>query len=290
MPFTALKGKAKRLHAEGRLIVRRVRRLNAETVEGQATLFDTWRHHAVFVTSPYVMLQAEAQHRQHAVHEQVNADAKSAALAHLPSSSFQANAAWATLWAITHNLTHTAGVLASSFHARATTATIRAHLISIPAKIASSAHRIIPHMPTHWPRQNDFHALQAAVRPASGPGGWRGEWNGGTGGGPGKGAVRAGVISSPPGSRSAPAASAARTCLCTACNCLTCPWVNERTNVPSVDGARTPVKTRSIAPRRNRFRSSMLSAPATMPASTLDNQVHGELKRLIEHHCSLLKT
>jgi hypothetical protein len=93
MPFTAFKGKPKRLQAHGRLIVRRVRRLNPNTGQGQSTLFDTWRHHAVFVTSGYEMLQAEAQHRQHAVHEQVSADAKSAALAHLPSSSFQANAA-----------------------------------------------------------------------------------------------------------------------------------------------------------------------------------------------------
>ncbi len=163
MPFTAFKTKAKRWHAHGRLIVRRVRRLNPKTVEGQTTLFDTWRYHAVFVTSGYEMLQAEAQHRQHAVHEQVNADAKSSALAHLPSSSFQANAAWATLWAIAHNLTHTAGVLASTFHARATTATIRAHLISIPTRIASTARKITAHMPTNWPWQNDFHDLQTAV-------------------------------------------------------------------------------------------------------------------------------
>jgi hypothetical protein len=163
MPFTAFAGKAKRLRAPGRLIVRRVRRLNPETTDGQCELFDSWRHHAVFVTSPYVMWQAEAQHRQHAVHEQVNADAKASALAHLPSASFQANAAWATLWAIAHNLTHTIGVLASAFHARATTATIRAHLIAIPTRIASKARRITPHMPDNWPWRNDFHQLQAAV-------------------------------------------------------------------------------------------------------------------------------
>jgi hypothetical protein len=163
MPFTAFTGKAKRLHAQGRLIVRRVRRLNPKTAEGQQSLFDTWRHHAVFVTSPYVMLQAETQHRRHAIHEQVNADAKASALAHLPSGSFQANAAWATLWAIAHNLTHTAGVLASTFHARATTATIRAHLIAIPTRISSSARKITSHMPTEWPWQNAFHELEVAV-------------------------------------------------------------------------------------------------------------------------------
>jgi hypothetical protein len=41
------------------------------------------------------------------------------------------SAAWAALWAIAHNLTRAAGVLVGIFHARATTTTIRAHLINI---------------------------------------------------------------------------------------------------------------------------------------------------------------
>jgi hypothetical protein len=54
-----------------------------------------WRHHAVFTTSRYEMLQAEGQHRDHAIVEQVIADAtaSASALAHLPSGSFNANAA-----------------------------------------------------------------------------------------------------------------------------------------------------------------------------------------------------
>ena len=103
----------------GRLIVRRVKRLNPRAAPGQDGLFDTWRHHAVFVTSRFQMLQAEAQHRGHAIVEQVIADAAGSALAHLPSGSFQANAAWAVFWAIAHNLTRAAGVLASAFQRRA---------------------------------------------------------------------------------------------------------------------------------------------------------------------------
>ena len=114
----------------GRLIVRRVKRLNRP---GQDELFTTWRHHAVFVTSPFETLQAEGQHRDHAIIEQTIADAAASALAHLPSGVFSANAAWAVLWAIAHNLTRAAGTLASITHARATTATIRAHLINVPA-------------------------------------------------------------------------------------------------------------------------------------------------------------
>ena len=55
------------------------------------------------------MLQAELHHRQHAVVEQAIADGKSSALAHLPSGNFQANAAWLTLWAMSHNLLRAAG-------------------------------------------------------------------------------------------------------------------------------------------------------------------------------------
>ena len=49
------------------------------------------------------------------------------------SARFTANGAWLVLAAIAFNLTRAAGALASTFHARATTATIRAQLITIPA-------------------------------------------------------------------------------------------------------------------------------------------------------------
>lgn len=54
----------------------------------------------------------------------------------------------------------------------------------------------------------------------------------------------------------------------TASNCCTCPWVKDRRKVPYVDGARTPANRRLIPPWRNRFRSSIQSAPASIPATT----------------------
>jgi hypothetical protein len=122
-----------------------------------------WRHHAVFITSPFQMLQAEADHRGHAIIEQVIADGKGSALAHLPSSSFSSNAAWATLRAIAHNLTRAAGILAGTFHAKATTATIRAHLVNVPARLARRARRLTLHLPQRWPWQAAFEQLHAAV-------------------------------------------------------------------------------------------------------------------------------
>jgi hypothetical protein len=154
--YTAFTGRRKAERVTARLIVRRVRRLNAEVSAGQGELFTAWRYHPVFTDSPFEMLQAELQHRQHATIEQVIADGKGSALAHLPSGRFQANAAWLTLWAITHNLLRAAGSLAGSFHARATTATLRAHLVNIPARLARSARRPTLHLPDRWPWRHAF--------------------------------------------------------------------------------------------------------------------------------------
>lgn len=66
-----------------------------------------------------------------AVVEQVIADSNASALAHLPSGHFHANAAWLTLWAMAYNLLRATGTLASAFHTKATTATLRGHLIHV---------------------------------------------------------------------------------------------------------------------------------------------------------------
>ncbi len=51
------------------------------------------------------------------------------------------------------NRTRAAGTLASTFHARATTGTIRAQLITVPGRLARSARRLTLHLPTSWPWQ-----------------------------------------------------------------------------------------------------------------------------------------
>ena len=109
--YTAFGSKKKGKAVTARLIVRRVRDLSPAA---QGELFPAWRYHAVFTDSPFTMLQAEAQHRDHAVIEQVFADLTSGPLAHAPSGRFDASAAWLALAAIAHNLTRAAGVLASA--------------------------------------------------------------------------------------------------------------------------------------------------------------------------------
>jgi hypothetical protein len=125
----------------------------------------SWRT-AIFTDSPLPMLAAEADHRRHAIVEQVIADLKTGPLAHLPSGKFMANSAWLALAAIAFNLTRTAGALASRFHARATTATFRAQLINVPARPVRSARRIHLRLPANWPWATDWLDLfTAAVGP-----------------------------------------------------------------------------------------------------------------------------
>jgi hypothetical protein len=162
--YTAFTGRPKAEQATARLIVRRVRDLATPAAVGeQGELFPVWRYHPFFTDNPAPMLQAEREHRHHAVIEQVIADSKAGALAHLPSAHFQANAAWLTLWAMAYNLLRATGALASAFHAKATTATLRAHLVCVPARIARSARRLRLHLPQRWPWQGAWEQLFESV-------------------------------------------------------------------------------------------------------------------------------
>jgi len=172
IPFTAFTSKPRNQQVHARLIVRRVRDANPNNVvaNAQGELFPAWRHHAIFTDSPLPMLDAEGDHRRHAIIEQVIADLKNGPLAHLPSGKFTANSAWLVLAAIAFNLTRAAGCLASKFHARATTATIRTQLISVPARVARSARRLTLRLPERWPWQNAWETLfTAATGPPANP-------------------------------------------------------------------------------------------------------------------------
>ena len=158
--YTAFTSRPKGQHVHARLIVRRVKDMNPGN---QSELFTAYRYHAVFTNNPLPMLEAEKAHRGHAIIEQVIADLKSGPLAHLPSGHFWANSAWLVCATIAFNLTRTAGALASTFHARATTGTIRAQLITVPGRLARSARRLTMHLPTSWPWQRAWEQLATAA-------------------------------------------------------------------------------------------------------------------------------
>ena len=161
--FASKKGGA----VTARLIVRRVKDLNRKAAPGQGELFCAWRYHAVFTDSPFATLQAEEHHRDHAQVEQVFADLASGPLAHLPSGSFPANAAWLACAAIAHNLLRAAGSLASLTCAKARTATLRRDLIDVAARTARHGRgQITVHLPEGWHRQTEWASLfEAACGP-----------------------------------------------------------------------------------------------------------------------------
>jgi hypothetical protein len=146
-----------------RLIVRRIRRDDPAQARGQEEPIPAYRYHAVFTDSPFTLVQAEAQHRGHAIIEQVNADLIAGPLAHLPSGRFAANDAWLACAAIAHNLTRAAGHLAAGAYRSARPATIRTRIINVAARLAHRARTIHLHLPEYWPWQAAFDNLFTTV-------------------------------------------------------------------------------------------------------------------------------
>ena len=101
--------------------------------------------------------------RMEPIIEQVHADLKDSALAHLPSGKFNANAAWLVLAVMAFNLTGPPARWADPKLARATTATIRRKLINVPARVATSARRLTLHLPQAWPWEHAWTNLFTAV-------------------------------------------------------------------------------------------------------------------------------
>jgi hypothetical protein len=158
--FTSRKGQ----EVTARLIVRRVRDLNKQAGAGQDELFPAWRYHAVFTDSPFELIQAEGQHRGHAIVEQVFADVTSGPLAHMPSGVFAANAAWLSIAAMAHNLLRAAGALASLPFAKARAATIRRDLIAVAARTARHGRGgLTLHLPEGWHREHEWLNLLGAA-------------------------------------------------------------------------------------------------------------------------------
>jgi hypothetical protein len=140
-----------------RLVVRRVR-IDTDR-DDQGELFPVYRYHAVFTDSRFDLPTTEAQHRDHAIIEQILADLNACALAHFPSGRFAANAAWLTLAALTHNLLRAAGTLAGTRHATARIPTLHRHLITTAARVSRSARRLTLHLPVNWPWQHAWLGL-----------------------------------------------------------------------------------------------------------------------------------
>ena len=159
VPFVAFTSRRKSQHVSCRLVVRRVKRLQPRASDGseQGELFATWRYHAFITNSTLGMVQADEFHRDHAIVEQVIAELKDGPIAHLPSGSYRANAAWVALAVIAFNLARATAVAADMAAAR--WATVRRKIINVPARVATTGRRLILHLPQAWPWADNWETV-----------------------------------------------------------------------------------------------------------------------------------
>jgi hypothetical protein len=147
-----------------RLIVRRVRNLDDQ--QQQQQLFPTWRYYAFVTDRPGTATWLDADHRRHAVCELAIRDLKAGAgLAHLPSSQFNANAAWLLAAALAHNLLRWTATLALGVGDQLVVAkTLRRTLLHLPGRLTRSARRWMLHLPAGWPWAHSFTMALARLR------------------------------------------------------------------------------------------------------------------------------
>jgi Transposase DDE domain group 1 len=150
---------AETVYGGRRLIVRRTRLLGA-----QAELWPDWRHFCFLTNRTQDIALVEAEHRDHAVVEQVIADLKDQALAHFPSGHFYANSAWTVLAALTHNLLRWTELLGLPGTVVRAARTIRRRLLTLPGRLTRHARGWTLHLPARWPWQGDFEAALARIR------------------------------------------------------------------------------------------------------------------------------
>ncbi len=150
---------AETVYGDRRLIVRRTRLLGA-----QAELFPDWRHFCLITNRSDDIAVVEAEHRDHAVVEQVIADLKDQALAHFPSGDYDANAAWTVLGALAHNLLRWTQLLGLPDTTVRAARTLRRRLIAVPGRLTRHARGWTLHLPARWPWHDDITRALARIR------------------------------------------------------------------------------------------------------------------------------
>ncbi|MDH3262246.1 MAG: IS1380 family transposase, partial [Acidimicrobiia bacterium] len=145
-----------------RLIVRRTT-TPADTGEPQPRLFDLVEYHAFVTDQPGHPAALARQHRRHAVIETVIRDLKhGVAVNHMPSSRYQANAAWLQLNILAYNL---ARLTTRTITTRPlTTKTFRHRYLTIPGRITTGARTPTIHLPTNWPWARQYTTALAHTR------------------------------------------------------------------------------------------------------------------------------
>ena len=152
-----------------RLIVRRVRLANPSSTQ---QLFEQYKYIA-FVTDRigdiveldrevhgydrYTdIIELDADHRRRAVQELAIRDIVDGPLAHFPSGSFNANAAWLVLACLAHNSLRWIARLGLGEQGLIVARTMRYRLLNVPGRLTRSARRVTLHMPASWPFEREF--------------------------------------------------------------------------------------------------------------------------------------
>jgi len=142
---------AETVYGGRRLVVRRTRLLGV-----QAELWPDWRHFCFITNRTDDLTVVEAEHRDHAVVEQVIADLKDQALKHFPSGEFNANGAWTVLAALAHNLLRWTQLLGLPDTTIRTARTLRRRLLHLPGRLTRHARGWTLHLPARWPWHGDY--------------------------------------------------------------------------------------------------------------------------------------
>jgi hypothetical protein len=150
---------AETVYGGRRLIVRRTRLIGE-----QAELWPDWRHFPIVTNRTDELALVEAEHRDHAVVEQVIADLKDQALAHFPSGHFNANGAWTVLGALAHNLLRWTQQLGLPHTTVRAARTLRRRLLQIPGRLTRHARGWTLHLPARWPWHGDYLSALNAIR------------------------------------------------------------------------------------------------------------------------------
>ncbi len=150
---------AETTYGDRRLIVRRTRLVGA-----QAELWPDWRHFALITNRTEEIAIVEAEHRDHAVVEQVIADLKDQALAHFASGHFHANGAWTVLGALAHNLLRWTQLLGLPDTTIRAARTLRRRLLGIPGRLTRHARGWTLHLPARWPWHGDYISALNRIR------------------------------------------------------------------------------------------------------------------------------
>ena len=153
-----------------RLIVRRVK----PSPGSQLAPFANYSYHGFLTDREGDTLELEAGHRRHAEIENAIRDLKyGAALNHLPSGRFAANAAWLAVQLLAHNLARWTARIGLG-ERLVTTKTLRRRFFSLAGRLTRSARRLTLHIPSAgpgrrrsvapWPGCEPFHSQPDGAR------------------------------------------------------------------------------------------------------------------------------